>query len=93
MSVKTLSWEHVGPAREESIPVPPLAWRVAEYAFRYDPHRKRVVYATSPQPHQFGHAWAWDVGGYRDLFTTARYDIIRQETEGMFQVVLAEVMR
>lgn len=58
----------------------------------------RYVIASSPHTENSGshdecHAWAWDVGGYRDLFTTARYDIIRQETEGMFQVVLAEVMR
>lgn len=61
------------------------------------PHVKYVV-ASSPHTENSGshdecHAWAWDVSGYSDLFRTAGYDIIRHETEGMFQVVLAQVKR
>lgn len=65
-----------------------------------DPHGflrrvpSRFVVASSPttesaEHHYPFHTWAWDMAGYGDLFTQAGYEILNQEAEGMFQVVLA----
>ena len=58
----------------------------------------RYVVASSPhtehaESHDECHAWAWDVAGYEALFNTAGFNVIRHETTGMFQVILAEATR
>jgi len=54
------------------------------------------VVASSPWTesdvsHDECHAWAWDQAGYRALFEDACFTVVRHETTGMFQVILAEV--
>lgn len=41
--------------------------------------------------HSAEHAWAWDIDGYPHMIMEAGWKIIRHETAGLFQVVLAEV--
>lgn len=58
----------------------------------------RYVVASSPHTEHAGshdecHAWAWDVAGYEALFNAAGFSVIRHETTGMFQVILAEATR
>lgn len=68
-----------------------------------DPHgvvkwirlNSRFLIASSPwtetdQSHDGCHAWAWDQEGYRQLLEDGGWTILRHETVGMFQVVLAE---
>lgn len=65
-----------------------------------DPHGflraapSRFVVASSPanESHEYHypfHTWAWDYDGYEALFAQAGYTLLRQQPEGMFQVVLA----
>jgi hypothetical protein len=56
----------------------------------------RFVVASSPHTengvsHDECHAWAWDVDGYCAMFETAGFTVVRHETTGMFQVILAGV--
>lgn len=43
-------------------------------------------HATS---HDACHAWAWDQDGYKSLMVQAGFNVVRHETEGMFQVLHA----
>lgn len=68
-----------------------------------DPHRalrwareegKRLV-CSSPwsenlHTHSPEHAWAWDLEGYATMIQEAGWEILRHETVGIFQVVLAK---
>lgn len=56
--------------------------------------RVKYVVASSPhtetaESHDECHAWAWDCDGYRDLFTNAGFVVVRQDTVGMFQIIVA----
>lgn len=56
----------------------------------------RFIVASSPWTesdvsHDECHAWAWDQAGYRALFEDAGFTVVRHETTGMFQVIMAEV--
>ena len=68
-----------------------------------DPHgvvrwigeRSRYLVASSPwnetpASHDECHAWCWDQVGYRALIEQGGFRILRHETVGQFQVVLAE---
>lgn len=44
----------------------------------------------SPASHDECHAWAWDQTGYRALIEQGGYRVLRHETVGQFQIVLAE---
>lgn len=68
-----------------------------------DPHevvrwiRENSLYLVASSPHNETnilhdecHAWAWDKEGYRQLLENGGWTIIRYETVGTFQVVLAE---
>jgi hypothetical protein len=44
----------------------------------------------TPASHDECHAWAWDQVGYRQLIEQGGFTILRHETVGQFQVVLAE---
>ncbi|MCI3246289.1 methyltransferase domain-containing protein [Streptomyces spinosisporus] len=46
----------------------------------------------TPEAHDECHAWAWDQDGYRALIEQGGFTILRHETVGQFQVVLAEQM-
>jgi 2-polyprenyl-3-methyl-5-hydroxy-6-metoxy-1,4-benzoquinol methylase len=67
-----------------------------------DPHqmvrnvseRGAALVASSPwtehkDSHDECHAWAWDEEGYKQLMWQAKFKVIRHETTGMFQVILA----
>lgn len=50
------------------------------------------VVASSPWTEHAGshdecHAWAWDQDGYRELFVQSGFNVLRQDTTGMFQVI------
>jgi 2-polyprenyl-3-methyl-5-hydroxy-6-metoxy-1,4-benzoquinol methylase len=68
-----------------------------------DPHRavrwigehSRYLVASSPwnetpESHDECHAWAWDQDGYRALVEQGGFTVLRHETVGQFQVILAE---
>jgi 2-polyprenyl-3-methyl-5-hydroxy-6-metoxy-1,4-benzoquinol methylase len=67
---------------------------LAKIATRKAPHTEAVrVVASSPWTesdisHDACHAWAWDEQGYRLMFRDAGFKVERQETIGMFQVIL-----
>lgn len=44
----------------------------------------------SPASHDECHCWAWDQTGYRALIEQGGFTILRHETVGQFQVILAE---
>ena len=44
----------------------------------------------NPASHDECHCWAWDQDGYRALIEQGGFTILRHETVGQFQVVLAE---
>lgn len=44
----------------------------------------------TPESHDECHAWAFDQDGYRQLIEQGGFTILRHETVGQFQVVLAE---
>lgn len=65
-----------------------------------DPHAfvrmipSKAIIASSPATeteigHYEYHTWAWDEAGYRLLFQSAGFRVVRQERSGIFQVVLA----
>lgn len=43
-----------------------------------------------PGMHSPEHAWAWDIDGYPRMVTEAGWTVVRHETAGLFQVVLAK---
>lgn len=54
----------------------------------------RYLVASSPRDetldsHDECHAWAWDMDGYRALIEQAGFKVLRHETVGRFQIVLA----
>jgi len=54
----------------------------------------RVLIASSPvdeteASHDAVHAWAWDMDGYRALVESGGWTVVRHETAGRYQVVLA----
>lgn len=44
----------------------------------------------TPASHDECHCWAWDQNGYRQLIVQGGFTILRHETVGQFQVILAE---
>lgn len=54
-----------------------------EYIVASSPHTETDI------SHDECHAWAWDLEGYRAMFEEAGFNVIRHETVGMFQVILA----
>lgn len=46
-------------------------------------------WTESAESHDECHSWAWDQDGYRALIEQAGFTVLRHETVGMFQVVLA----
>lgn len=65
-----LSWRHVGPESAAAIEPPPAPVRVTEYVLAFDETRKQLVYAISPEYHQFGHAWAWTGKKWEQIAST-----------------------
>ena len=62
-------------------------------AVRWIGEHSRYIVASSPwietpEQHDECHCWAWDQAGYRDLIEQGGFRVLRQETVGMFQVVL-----
>jgi 2-polyprenyl-3-methyl-5-hydroxy-6-metoxy-1,4-benzoquinol methylase len=54
----------------------------------------RVLIASSPvdeteASHDAVHAWAWDMPGYRAMIESGGWNVVRHETAGRYQVVLA----
>lgn len=66
-----LKWKHVGPTAPPAIAVPPMAPQITEYVLALDESRGQLVYARSPDYHQFGHAWAWDGKKWERIASTA----------------------
>ncbi|WP_393075315.1 methyltransferase domain-containing protein [Streptomyces sp. LN704] len=64
-------------------------------AVRWIGEHSRYLIASSPwnetpESHDECHAWAWDQYGYRALIEQGGYTVLRHETVGQFQVILAE---
>jgi hypothetical protein len=64
-------------------------------AVRWIGAHSRYLVASSPwnetsESHDECHAWAWDQAGYRALVEQGGFTVLRHETVGQFQVVLAE---
>lgn len=64
-------------------------------AVRWIGEHSRYLVASSPwnetpESHDECHAWAWDQTGYRQLVGQGGFTILRHETVGQFQVILAE---
>ncbi|MEV6504775.1 methyltransferase domain-containing protein [Streptomyces sp. NPDC051642] len=64
-------------------------------AVRWVGEHSRYLVASSPwnetpESHDECHAWAWDQDGYRALVEQGGFTVLRHETVGQFQVVLAE---
>jgi len=55
--------------------------RHAKYVVASSPH------SETPHNHAEEHAWAWDVDGYRDLFSP-HWEILSHDTVGWCQIVL-----
>lgn len=64
-------------------------------AVRWIGESSRYLVASSPwnetpESHDECHAWAWDQDGYQALIEQGGFTVLRHETVGQFQVVLAE---
>lgn len=64
-------------------------------AVRWIGEHSRYLVASSPwnetpESHDECHCWAWDQDGYRALIEQGGYTVLRHETVGQFQIVLAE---
>ncbi|MER5750606.1 methyltransferase domain-containing protein [Streptomyces sp. NPDC002088] len=64
-------------------------------AVRWIGTHSRYLVASSPwnetlESHDECHAWAWDQPGYRALIEQGGFTILRHETVGQFQIILAE---
>lgn len=64
-------------------------------AVRFIGQMSRYLVASSPwnetpESHDACHAWAWDQDGYRALIEQGGFEVLRHETVGQFQVILAE---
>lgn len=66
-------------------PVLALAWvgQHAEFVVASSPWNEGAHY------HPEEHAWAWDVGGYRDLFDDAGFEVLHHEQIGWSQIIAA----
>ncbi|HVI00148.1 MAG TPA: hypothetical protein VM869_15635 [Enhygromyxa sp.] len=60
MSILTIEWQSVGPARPQSRLVPPVSMRLNGYVIDYSDALGRVVYLCGPGYDGFGEAWTWD---------------------------------
>ncbi|MGW0837569.1 methyltransferase domain-containing protein [Streptomyces prunicolor] len=64
-------------------------------AVRWIGQHSRYLVASSPwnetpESHDECHCWAWDQDGYRALIEQGGFTVLRHETVGQFQIVLAE---
>ncbi|MEU1272964.1 methyltransferase domain-containing protein [Streptomyces sp. NPDC005799] len=64
-------------------------------AVRWIGAHSRYLVASSPwnetpESHDECHCWSWDQDGYRALIEQGGFTVLRHETVGQFQVVLAE---
>jgi len=78
-----LSYQHAGPARPESIELPPKAPWIGDYVLAYDPGRKQTIYFYSHEFHQLGHAAAFDGRRWAPISETAiRTESPKQRWQG-----------
>jgi hypothetical protein len=76
------NWTRVAPLAR-SIELPDLPKRIDDYVLAYDDNLQKLVYATSPDHHQWGHAWTWDGAAWSALSTkTARVGSAQQAWTG-----------
>lgn len=78
-----LAWTALGPgAGGAALPDPPV--KPGEYVLAWDPARAAFVYATSPDYHQFGHAWSYDGAWRRISDATYRLGSAQQAWTGAY---------
>lgn len=89
----TVEWGAFGPARAPAKAVPPSAIKIEDYLLVWDPARAALVYAMSPDYHQFGHAWSYDGQAWSQTCgKAARLSSAQQGWSGAYDVTRGAVV-